>query len=88
MDTTNLDQDMLDAFISAFKVLPYDILWKFDDDNLKGMPKNVKIQKWFPQRDLLGEYFSAINAKTKHILALQVTSSAFGLDFHFTSGVE
>lgn len=46
---------MLDAFLNAFESLPYDILWKCDGDHLKDLPKNVKIQKWFPQRDLLGE---------------------------------
>lgn len=58
MITSNLDKEMLDAFVNAFRALPYDILWKFDDENLKGLPNNVKIQKWFPQRDLLGESFS------------------------------
>lgn len=55
MPTSNLDKEMLDAFLNAFKALPYDILWKFDKDHLKGLPNNVKIQKWLPQRDLLGE---------------------------------
>lgn len=48
---------MLDAFLNAFKNIPYDILWKFDDNHLKDLPENVKTQKWFPQRDLLGELF-------------------------------
>lgn len=49
-----MHQDLLDAFLDAFEALPYDIMWKFDGDNLKRIPKNVRIQKWFPQRDLLG----------------------------------
>merc|ERR1712020_881562 len=29
------------------------IIWKWDDDDLSGMPKNVLIRKWLPQNDLL-----------------------------------
>nr|QBK47161.1 UDP-glycosyltransferase UGT340D1 [Chilo suppressalis] len=50
---SNMDEELLNAFLGAFEALPYDILWKFDGDNLTKIPKNVKIQKWFPQRDLL-----------------------------------
>ncbi|KOB70560.1 Uncharacterized protein OBRU01_15104 [Operophtera brumata] len=48
-----MDQDLLDAFLKAFEALPYDIMWKFDGDSLERTPKNFRIQKWFPQRDLL-----------------------------------
>ncbi|KAG6465171.1 UDP-glycosyltransferase, partial [Manduca sexta] len=48
-----MDKDLLNAFLDAFREIPYDILWKFDGDNLENVPKNVRIQKWFPQRDLL-----------------------------------
>ncbi|CAB3254069.1 unnamed protein product [Arctia plantaginis] len=48
-----MDRDFLDAFLNAFEALPYDILWKFDGEDLPKLSKNVKVQKWFPQRDLL-----------------------------------
>lgn len=48
-----MDKDFLEAFLLAFEALPYNILWKFDGDNLENVPKNVRIQKWFPQNDLL-----------------------------------
>lgn len=55
---SQMDEDLLDAFLDGFEALPYDVLWKFDDENLnKKIPKNVKTQKWFPQRDMLSEYF-------------------------------
>lgn len=56
MRPSNMDEDFLDAFLQAFEFLPYDVLWKFDGDNLERIPKNLKIQKWFPQRDLLRTY--------------------------------
>lgn len=52
---SEMDKDFLDAFLDAFEKIPHDILWKFDGDSLDRIPNNVKIQKWFPQRDLLGK---------------------------------
>ncbi|CAB3254070.1 unnamed protein product [Arctia plantaginis] len=48
-----MHREFLDVFLNAFEALPYDILWKFDGEDLPKLPKNVKVQKWFPQRDLL-----------------------------------
>ncbi|XP_075990407.1 UDP-glucosyltransferase 2-like [Anticarsia gemmatalis] len=48
-----MEEDFLNAFLDAFEALPYDILWKFDGDHLDRIPENLRIQKWFPQRDLL-----------------------------------
>ncbi|KAL4716779.1 hypothetical protein ACJJTC_001935 [Scirpophaga incertulas] len=50
---TLLAEDLLGAFIGAFKNLPYKFLWKFNGDDVSGIPKNVKVSKWFPQQDLL-----------------------------------
>ncbi|KAL0810817.1 hypothetical protein ABMA28_010129 [Loxostege sticticalis] len=50
---SRMSKDLLDEILQALKRLPYDILWKFDGDSLDNMPKNVRYQKWFPQRDLL-----------------------------------
>lgn len=33
--------------------MPYKILWKFEDDQLENKPRNVQINKWLPQQDLL-----------------------------------
>lgn len=43
------------SFIEAFSQLNVKILWKFEDENLPGMPPNVKLKKWLPQQDVLGE---------------------------------
>jgi glucuronosyltransferase len=42
------------AFIEAFSTLPHKILWKWESDILPGQPPNVKIGKWLPQQDILG----------------------------------
>lgn len=39
--------------IKTLAKLPYKVLWKFEDDELIGKPKNVLINKWLPQQDVL-----------------------------------
>lgn len=58
---TNLRSDMMDVtnrqkFLDAFRQLPdYHIFWKFESANLLGndIPKNVMVNKWLPQSDIL-----------------------------------
>ncbi|CAK1589576.1 unnamed protein product [Parnassius mnemosyne] len=55
---SNVKMDMfspkiIETFVTVFSELPYDILWKWDQDEPPGLPENVKISKWFPQADLL-----------------------------------
>lgn len=50
-----LPKEKVQIFIKVFSELPYDILWKWDQDEISGRPKNVKISKWFPQSDLLSK---------------------------------
>ena len=38
----------------VFSKLPYKVLWKYEDETVKGLPKNVMIKKWMPQQDVLG----------------------------------
>lgn len=52
--SNSLPQETLNKFMSVFSRLPYEVLWKFEDDDLPGKPKNVHIMKWFPQQAVLG----------------------------------
>lgn len=47
---------MLEKIIKAFEKVPYNVLWKFEKDELLGKPKNVMIKKWLPQQDVLGMF--------------------------------
>ncbi|KAI4466726.1 UDP-glucosyltransferase [Holotrichia oblita] len=40
-------------FLEAFRKLKQTVLWKYNGDDLKVVPKNVIIKKWFPQTDIL-----------------------------------
>lgn len=48
-----LSKDKIKMLIKVFSELPYDVLWKFEDDKLEDKPPNVWISKWFPQQDVL-----------------------------------
>lgn len=49
----DLSEETKTIFLNVFRKLPYDILWKFEDERLANKSDNVKISKWFPQSDLL-----------------------------------
>ncbi|KAJ3657226.1 hypothetical protein Zmor_016242 [Zophobas morio] len=40
--------------IEALSELPYNVLWKWEDDHFPDKPKNVVTRKWLPQQDILG----------------------------------
>ena len=41
------------AFIETFKTLKSPIIWKWNGNDLSGIPDNVRIETWLPQNDLL-----------------------------------
>jgi glucuronosyltransferase len=43
------------AFLEAFSKIKQRVLWKWETDSLPGQPSNVKMGKWLPQSDILGE---------------------------------
>ncbi|KAJ8980274.1 hypothetical protein NQ317_005132 [Molorchus minor] len=49
----NFPPERRDMFLRIFRKLRQKVLWKFEDDNLPGLPANVKIGKWLPQQDIL-----------------------------------
>ncbi|XP_050356515.1 UDP-glucosyltransferase 2-like isoform X12 [Nymphalis io] len=48
-----LPKEKVQIFTNVFSELPYEVLWKWDKDEIPGRSKNVRISKWFPQSDLL-----------------------------------
>ncbi|KAG6460585.1 UDP-glucosyltransferase 2 [Manduca sexta] len=50
---SQLPRDKIQVMLNVFSKLPYDVLWKYDKEDLPGKPSNVRIEKWIPQADLL-----------------------------------
>ncbi|CAG9834237.1 unnamed protein product [Diabrotica balteata] len=53
LKSAEMTQETKDALMKAFSKRKESVLWKFEDDSLPGKPKNVRIEKWLPQSDLL-----------------------------------
>jgi glucuronosyltransferase len=49
-----MPESMKKAFLEAFSQLKQRVLWKWETDSLPGQPGNVKVEKWLPQSDILG----------------------------------
>ncbi|KAF2894415.1 hypothetical protein ILUMI_11759, partial [Ignelater luminosus] len=52
--SANLKDEIKQTFLKVFAKLSQTVLWKFETDDLKTVPKNVIIRKWLPQNDILG----------------------------------
>ncbi|XP_054084684.1 UDP-glucosyltransferase 2-like [Zeugodacus cucurbitae] len=51
--SASLPKHKLQHIMNAFASLPVNVLWKFEKTDLVGKPRNVFINKWFPQSDIL-----------------------------------
>ncbi|XP_045454955.1 UDP-glycosyltransferase UGT5-like, partial [Melitaea cinxia] len=47
------EPETVQIIVNVLSKLPYDVLWKWDQDELPGKSDNIKISKWLPQSDLL-----------------------------------
>lgn len=50
----NFPDELRSSVLRAFSRVNMKVLWKFEDDSLSGVPKNVRLIKWAPQQDILG----------------------------------
>ncbi|XP_067640004.1 UDP-glycosyltransferase UGT5-like [Eurosta solidaginis] len=51
--SASLPKSKLEDLMAVFATLPVNVLWKFEKPDLPGKPKNIFINKWFPQPDVL-----------------------------------
>lgn len=54
--SSDLPEDKIEAILNCFKKLSVKVLWKFEKDDMLNLPLNVKIGKWLPQKDILGNF--------------------------------
>ncbi|XP_047539150.1 UDP-glucosyltransferase 2-like [Vanessa atalanta] len=48
-----MPEEIVKIIANVLSKLPYNVLWKWDKDELPVKSKNIRISKWFPQSDLL-----------------------------------
>ncbi|XP_032521849.2 UDP-glucosyltransferase 2-like [Danaus plexippus] len=48
-----LPPEKIQVMTKVLSQLPYDVLWKWDSDELPAQSNNIQFSKWFPQADLL-----------------------------------
>ncbi|CAH0559904.1 unnamed protein product [Brassicogethes aeneus] len=46
-------ENFLDTVKVAITELPYNFIWKWEDDHMPNKPDNVFLKKWLPQQDIL-----------------------------------
>ncbi|KAJ8708778.1 hypothetical protein PYW08_010160 [Mythimna loreyi] len=52
-DPSLLPPQTIQTLVNALSKVPYDVLWKWNKEELPGRTKNIRISKWLPQADLL-----------------------------------
>lgn len=61
LKTSGMSSQKLKIFQEVFSEIPQRVLWRVDKLNLVDVPPKVKLAKWYPQRDLLGNDCISIN---------------------------
>ena len=50
---SQMSQSQMSVFLETFAQLNYTVIWKWDGEEMAGLPSNVILQSWLPQQDLL-----------------------------------
>ncbi|CAK1547650.1 unnamed protein product [Leptosia nina] len=51
--SSTLPSEKIKVLVNTFSKLRYDVLWKWETDELPGKSQNIRTSKWLPQADLL-----------------------------------
>jgi glucuronosyltransferase len=78
--SSKMPRETVSLLLSELAKLKQTVLWKWEDDQLPNLPKNVKVKKWFPQNDILGIH---ANIKTFNISIISISNKFL---FYFFEG--
>uniref|UniRef100_A0A182TRD4 Uncharacterized protein n=1 Tax=Anopheles melas TaxID=34690 RepID=A0A182TRD4_9DIPT len=53
MKSADMPKDKMKAFLEVFRNLKQRVLWKYENEDVTRLPKNVMVRKWLPQSDVL-----------------------------------
>ena len=59
VDTDLMPEDIRLKFLNVFRRLKQRVLWKWNSGKMDDLPANVRVSKWLPQQDILGNSFSS-----------------------------
>ncbi|XP_050524846.1 UDP-glycosyltransferase UGT5-like [Daktulosphaira vitifoliae] len=54
IQSSKMSNESVSMFLSVLGKIKQTVLWKWEDDQLPNLPKNIIVRKWFPQNDILG----------------------------------
>lgn len=52
----DIPKPVKEGLVKIFGELKQTVIWKYEDDDLKLLPKNLHTVKWAPQTSILGKY--------------------------------
>lgn len=52
----DIPRPVKEGLVKVFGELKQTVIWKYEDDDLNALPKNLHIVKWAPQPSILGRY--------------------------------
>ena len=55
-----MSEEKKQVFMTAFAELPQRVLWKWEANYTSDLPTNMKLAKWLPQQDILGQPTAAM----------------------------
>lgn len=53
LKSAQMPQETRKRILKAFSRLRENVMWKLEEDTMTDLPKNVRIEKWLPQSDIL-----------------------------------
>ncbi|XP_055915993.1 UDP-glycosyltransferase UGT5-like [Eupeodes corollae] len=53
IQSADMPPEKIQIFLDVFAGMKQRVLWKFEADKIPKLPKNVMVQKWMPQNDIL-----------------------------------
>ena len=53
---SEMGEEKMAVFLETFAQLKHTVIWKWDGEEMAGLPSNVILQSWLPQQDLLAHH--------------------------------
>ncbi|CAG2069031.1 unnamed protein product [Timema podura] len=73
--SANMPEYLRLLFVRAFAQLPYRVVWKWEEGGMPDLPHNVKLSRWLPQQDILGQWRQpSLRPRTSYTFSVAVHS--------------